>query len=226
MEKINLCEAIIKRFNIANENNLELERLNTLFRYFIKDNIENLFGRNEFDEDELEVVKVKDGLIVDSIFGIRLQVQMSHEGDFRIVASDMENDHVFFSVFMSSKQAINECHDPGHSYRYAIDIDSDEFSYVSLDANNEVEFQASVKPLGAKRDRFEIFEYNRQIPVDTHKKTFFEKVMERINGDDFIRIETGDTLMDVVHYADAIFDRLKEEAKKQKSTNKELKKQV
>lgn len=225
MEKIDLCAAIIERFTIANNNNRELERLNTLFRYFIKNNIDNLFGRNIFDEDELEIVKVKDGLVVDSIFGIKLCIDMSNDGDFRIVAKDGESERVFFSIYMSDKVATNECFVEGHSYKYEIDIAEDRFSYSVTDANQETEFEAYLQPLGAKRNTFEIFEYKRMIPEQQEVKTLFGKIVERINGDGFVRLNTGYALEDVVNHAKVIFDKLKKEAQKEKNRQLKLEKQ-
>lgn len=225
MEKIDLCTAIIDRFKIANNNSLELERLNTLFRYFIKDNIDSLFGRSSFDSDELEIVKVTDGLVIDSIFGIRINVEMSHDGDFRIVATDTSTGKIFFSIFMNDKVAINECFVEEHSYKYEIDITEDRFSYTLLGENQETEFSAYLQPLGAKRNRFEIFEFKKTVPEEPDTKTLFGKIADRINGEGFVRIETGYALKDVVNHAEAIFDRLKYEANKEKQHNKKLENQ-
>lgn len=225
MEKIDLCTAIIERFKIANNNNVELERLNTLFRYFIKDNIDSLFGKSLFDQDELEVVRVKDGLVIDSIFGIRLNIDMSHDGDFRIVATDAETGKIFFSIFMSDTIAINECFVDDHSYKYEINIAEDKFAYTEYGSDKEESFSAYLQPLGAKRNRFEIFEFKKTVPEETGTKTFLEKVAGRINGDGFVRIETGYALKDVVNHAEVIFDTLKKEAKKEKGNTKKLKNQ-
>lgn len=217
MEKIDLCEAIIKSFNIANENNLELERLNALFRYFIKNNIVNLFGRALFDEDELEVVRIKDGLVVDSIFGVRLQIAMSCDGDYSIYAMDTNAKKEFFRIFMNDKKAINECYVDGHSYRYEINIEEDKFSYVSINDQNEIEYSGCLQPLGTKKSGFETFEYQREVPKTSEPKNVMERIKRTVKGENFVKIETGYSLKDVVHHAEAIFDRLKLEAKKEKS---------
>ncbi len=223
MEKIDLSATIIERFTIANDNNRELERLNTLFSYFIKDNIDNLFGRNQFDEDELDIVKVKDGLVVDSIFGIKLCIDMSNDGDFAIVAKNGDSDEVFFSIYMGDKIAINECFVGDHSYKYAIDIAEDRFSYTVTDANQETEFEAYLLPLGAKRNTFEIFEYKRMIPEQTDTKTLFGRIVGKINGEGFVKLDMGYALKDVVSHAKIIFDKLKRSSKRKRTSIKNRK---
>lgn len=192
-----------------------------VYEYFLRENIRKIFGKTEFDEDELELVTTKDGIEISSIFGTTLNI-MVEDAEIGTRIYGLIDGEKVFSINSLYHTITNMCKTINDGLvsqtNYSVDIDNTEYSYfegICPEENSfEYSYGATLKPMNAKYRDIEIFELTREIPKEEKSQSLLKRIVDNIRGNGYVKIETSNELVDVVDYSEVVFDRLKEEANK------------
>ncbi len=201
--------------------------LRPLYFYYIKENIMALFGRTEFDSDEIEIISTKEGIIIESIFMSPLFIHCVNTQVGPNIVALVENKEVF-RIEKQPDMIVNRVMGQnGVLTVYKTNEEENEFTFYQGETSDfytneeDLEYIAKLSNINAKFKEFETFEFTRIKPAMEKSKSFFKRIIENVTNDNYIRIPTSLELVRTSIFADSIFDKIKEmkakdEAKKLK----------
>lgn len=226
--KVILTEEILKRVDSLGLKKINIEKNTSLVKYFLNTNISKIFGKDGFDNDEIDFVVTKgtNAYLMDikTIFSDqKYGINLSNVGDENTIDFIGNNAGEMISIHVNDDYISNYIVDSeGIFHRYTYYPSTTSFEYVSGKLNGQVTFKGVLTPVNAKIGSKELFEFTRVVPPVVKEPSILKRIVDTFKGEGYINIETSSELCDVAMYADRIFAKLLEEENKIKKENVKL----
>ena len=202
--------------NINYSKDFVTSELRPIYFYYIKENIVTLFGRTEFDSDEIEIISTKEGIIIESIFMNPLHIHCVNTQVGPSIVALLDNEEVF-RIEKQPDMIVNRVmNKDGVLTVYKTNSEENEFTFYQGEARDfytsedELSYIAKLANINAKFKEFETFEFTRIKPAVEKSKSLFKRIIENVTNDNYVRIPTSLELVQTSIFADSIFNKIKE----------------
>lgn len=221
-----------KKINIATEIVTRLDSLGypctiassdyMIMANFLMGNLTKLLGSHEIDNDDVEIVRSKHTITVNTTFyptPIVFEVNKTDD-DVSLSALADEEGQEIFRISKNGEHVENTIFDRDNFFEHTYVVDGfmdPKFTYTKKQVNEdskEVIFSAQLRGLGAKYKDKEVFELTRIVPPEYKEQSLLKRIVDGIKGDSFIQITTSLQTLDTLMYTDILFNRLELEGRK------------
>lgn len=190
--------------------------LKPVVAYYLKEDIETIFGRTEFDSDEIDIIATQEGLIVENIFNEPLNIHCVKTQVGPKIVGLLGNKEVF-RIEHSVDTLSNRIMDAnGVVTVYKANVETNEFTLYQGEAydfyvnENDLSYISKLSTFNAKIKEFETFELTRIKPVVEKSDSLLMRIIDNVTNDNYVRIATSNELVNASLFADRIFTRMKE----------------
>lgn len=213
---INLTNEICSRFkNIGFKNDLNREEI-YMIKYFLNTSINKIFGKNEFNSNEIDLLSSNGKIEIKTIFDDKTYY-LETEGSNNLVCKN-ENQYVPFMIQITEtgiSAEIDKLNDDVIERTcYDINLKTDTCSIrkeIQTGEDFEVEFEGALTSIGAKFKETEYFSYSKNIPTtNKEKKSLLKRIYDGIKNDDIVTIRTSLDICELPYICDKIFNVLEE----------------
>lgn len=192
--------------------------LKNLYAYYLKEDMEAIFGRIEFSQDEIEIIATREGLIIENIFTEPLNLNIycvNTQVGSQIIAL-IGNKEVFRIERLVDTVVNRVIDENGVVTVYKANVQENEFTLYQGEAydlhvdENELSYISKLSTFNAKIKEYETFELTRIKPEVEKSNSVFKRIIDNMKNDSYIRILTSTELVNTSIFANRIFDKMKE----------------
>ena len=214
--EINLTEEICRRFkNIGFDIQISEEKMYVI-KYLLTTSIINIFGKNEFDANEIDLLSSNGKIEIKTIFDEKAYF-VEAEDKNNIVCKN-ENQYVPFMIQVTESGISAEIDKQnGESINrscYDVNLKTNTCTLrkeLQTGEDFEVEYEGSLTSIGAKFKETEYFSYSKNVPTtNNEKKSLLKRIYDGIKNDDIVTIRTCLDICELPYICDTIFGVLEE----------------
>ncbi len=224
---MNITEEIIKKLELIGCS----YKLNTIVKYFISQNINDIFAKNLMDVADFDFTLVNNSIDLDCIFSMgRYVISVQYDESLnavkiicdRIVNNDSqdkdETTRVFQITETSSTIENKFIGFDGVQKKFTFDKSEMRFDLEVSHMDNDkevIDYKGSLSPMFAKNRNYDWFTYDRKIPPKENGKSILKRMVDELSGKGYCRqvMTSSDANIDLTEFPDSIYESLINDAR-------------
>ena len=187
-----------------------------MIKYFLTTSINKIFGKNEFNSNEIDLLSSNGKIEIKTIFDDKTYY-LETEGSNNLVCKN-ENQYVPFMIQITEtgiSAEIDKLNDDVIERTcYDINLKTNTCSIrkeIQTGEDFKVEYEGALTSIGAKFKETEYFSYSKNVPTtNNEKKSLLKRIYDGIKNDDIVTIRTCLDLCELPYICDTIFSVLEE----------------
>lgn len=200
-----------------------------LVRYFMDNNLTNLFGNNEITSDNIDLVtsskNMTTSIDIESVYTEHVKILIQSVEENKLDISIFENDELKSALEMTNeyvKDTTSYMSDVTEVKEYKeVDMehgDARKF-LLSRSENGELIYEGELQPILASNGSNEFFNFSYKGQEEEEKsKSFLQKIVDGVKDSNLISVNTSHDIHSLTTYVDRIYTALQDklEAKRVK----------
>ena len=214
--KINLTEEICSRFkNIGFDIQISEDKMYVI-KYLLTTSIVNIFGKNEFESNEIELLSSNGKIEIKTIFDDKTYFVETEESNNIVCKNENQFVPFLIQVTESGISAEIDKQDGERIDRSCYDVNLKTNTCtlrkeIQTGEDFEVEYEGSLASIGAKFKDTEYFCYSKNVPTtNNEKKSILKRIYDGLKNDDIVTVRTSLDICELPYFCGTVFEVLEE----------------